>query len=69
VDRVGEALGEVAGESGHLLVDRLGGFQGVGAGQLKDGDRDRGGAIEPAAHLLIFGPEFHPSDVAEPYDA
>ena len=69
VDRVAEALGEVAGKRGHLAVDCLGGGHRVGAGQLEDGDRDGGLTVEPAGHLLVFGAKLHPADVANPHDA
>ena len=69
MDRIVEACGKVAGEGGHLLVNRIGRFKGVGAGQLEDGDRDCRITIEPAAHLLIFRSQFHTTEITKPNDA
>ena len=42
----------------HLRLDFLGGLQGVRAGQLEHGQRDRRIAVEVAVHVVVLGPQF-----------
>ena len=57
-DLVVDAFGEDAcRELLHLRADGVGRFQGVGAGQLEDGQGDGGLAVEVAVDVVVSGPQ------------
>ena len=58
----GKALGQLV----HLGADPIGQFQGVGVGELPDRQADRGPAVQPAADVLVFGPQLDAAHVPHP---
>ena len=63
-----EPLRKPLGQPVHLLPHPPSGGQGVGAGQLEDGDRDALGGVEPARHVGVLGPQLDPGHVGQPHD-
>ena len=67
-DFIIQPLGEALFQLVHLVIHTLGGGQGVGAGQLEDGQRHRGLAVEGARLIVLLGPQLQPGDVAQADD-
>jgi hypothetical protein len=68
-DRVLEAVGELLLKLGHLGPDAVGHVEGVGAGELVDGESDGRVAVEGAGDVVVLGAAFQPCHVAEPDQA
>ena len=67
-DFVVEAAGEALVQLLHVGLDLVGHLQGVGAGQLEDGQGDRGFAVELADLVVLLGAEIDFGDIAEAND-
>ena len=61
--------GKLFASSSIFGMDAIGHVQGVGVGQLKDDQAHRRLAVQPAADVLVLGPQFDAADVADADDA
>ena len=68
-DCVIDAFRETIFQFVHLGADLMGSFQGVGAGQLIDRQRDRRFAVERAGLVVDQGAQFDAGDIAQADDA
>jgi len=68
VDAVVDPLGKLLLEFGHLGLDRVGRVQGVGAGQLGDGQTGRRVLVHVNLDVLAAGAQLDAADVAQPRD-
>src|SRR5262249_41081202 len=67
-DPVIDAFGKLLFQLRHLLLDGVGDVERVGAGQLEDGQADRGQAVEPGDLVVLLGAHLDAGDVAEADD-
>ena len=68
-NRIGQTRGKVFAEFGHGLGDRFGHLQGVGAGQLIDGNARAGLAVKGAELAVCLGAQLDTANIPDPDDA
>src|SRR5262249_405871 len=66
-DLVADAGGEVPGQLLDPGPDAVGGVQGVGVGELEDGDARRRLPVEPGEDVLALAPHLRPAHLPHPH--